>query len=62
MSVYEVVPDELKTSTRTSDFLDWLKVYPAPSRIKKAILHDWCVQLDVPMERWMVEFIGAAHL
>lgn len=62
MSQIEVVPERLVHKEMLEDFLDWLRAYPAPLRIKKHLLVDWCVQTDTKMQRWMVEYIGAGDI
>lgn len=59
MSMLEVVPGKLMSSARMDDFLTWLNLYPAPPKIRKEILVDWCKEMDVKLKRWMVVRIGA---
>lgn len=58
MSLYEVIPEELRSADEQEEFLRWLRILPAPLHTKKYILLDWCELVEVPMTRELAIAVG----
>lgn len=58
MSLYEVIPEDLRSAEKQEDFLEWLRILPAPLHTKKYLLLDWCEFTEVKMTRKLAEAVG----
>ena len=58
MSVLEFIPEDLRTAEKQEEFLQWLRLLPAPLYVKKYLLLDWTEHTDVKMTKELAEAVG----